>query len=276
MAAILKTTLIQEPSSSTVNLTLNGNGAAAVGQNLTVAGATTLTGALSVTGATTLTGSLASTLNLVAGTTTVAPLDFASGTNLTTAIAGAMEYDGKVIYGTPQGTQRGVIPGMQYYRLNADRIGLNQATTQTVFGVGVALSASTVYEFEGLYLFTRLSGGTTTTQNMGAGFTYSGTVGNFGACYRGQLSSANGSNSNDLVLSATSITPVACTTGFSSTIGYSVLFLKGTISTSTAGTLNPQYITSAAAGAWTLLLGSYFNIFPIGTAGSSIQVGAWT
>ena len=37
---------------------------------------------------------------LSAGTTTVAPLNFVSGTNLTTATAGAIEYDGKVFYGT--------------------------------------------------------------------------------------------------------------------------------------------------------------------------------
>jgi len=34
-------------------------------------------------------------LTLDAGTTTVPPLDFQAGTNLTTALAGAVEYDGK-------------------------------------------------------------------------------------------------------------------------------------------------------------------------------------
>lgn len=212
---------------------------------------------------------------LSAGTASIAPLGFAAGTNLTTALAGAIEYDGKVFYGTPQGTQRGIIPGAQFFRLNANRTGLNQTTTQTVFGVGVALSASTVYQFEGIYIFQRLTGGTATSQTMGAGFTYTGTVDNFGALYTGNLSSANGSPSNLLTLNVSSITPVACTTSAGSAVMYSNVSVKGTISVTTGGTLTPQYITSATAGAFDLLLGSYFSIYPIGVSGANTSVGAW-
>ncbi len=45
-------------------------------------------------------------LNLVAGTTTLAPLIFTSGTNLTTAQAGGMEYDGTNLFFTRSGTTR--------------------------------------------------------------------------------------------------------------------------------------------------------------------------
>jgi hypothetical protein len=47
-------------------------------------------------------------LHLGAGTATAstAPLKFTSGTNLTTAEAGAIEYDGSSFYGTPSGTSR--------------------------------------------------------------------------------------------------------------------------------------------------------------------------
>jgi len=44
MTAILKTTVIQEPSSATNNLTLSTSGGVTVGQNLTVTGTTTFTG----------------------------------------------------------------------------------------------------------------------------------------------------------------------------------------------------------------------------------------
>lgn len=47
-----------------------------------------------------------------------APLVFASGTNLTTAVAGALEYDGGVGYFTPDATiGRGFIPATQTFRL---------------------------------------------------------------------------------------------------------------------------------------------------------------
>jgi hypothetical protein len=83
-------------------------------------------------------------LELKGGTATVAPLKINSGTNLTTAVAGAVEYDGKVVYATPQSTQRGVVPGLQYYRLNAnDSAGLNLATVpQGVFMGGTSTASS--------------------------------------------------------------------------------------------------------------------------------------
>jgi len=49
----LKVDTIQNPSSATVNLTLDTSGNATVGNNLTVTGTTTLTGAVSQTGSST-------------------------------------------------------------------------------------------------------------------------------------------------------------------------------------------------------------------------------
>jgi len=81
-------------------------------------------------------------VNLVAGTTAIAPLDFASGTLLTSPVAGAVEYDGKVIYATPQGTQRGVVPGMQYLRLESTVNGLNSNAAQPTFPNGTSTASS--------------------------------------------------------------------------------------------------------------------------------------
>lgn len=86
-------------------------------------------------------GTLTSNLRLAAGTTSLSPLTFQSGTNLTSATVGALEYDGKVIYSTP--VARGVSPSMQYYRLNAASVGLNIATaTQGVFTNGRSTASS--------------------------------------------------------------------------------------------------------------------------------------
>ena len=53
-------------------------------------------------------------LQLAAGTTTVQPLLFASGTNLTTAVAGSVEYNGTNFFATRVGTTReGLLTGIQ-------------------------------------------------------------------------------------------------------------------------------------------------------------------
>ena len=82
-------------------------------------------------------------LELAAGTTSVAPVKLNSGTNLTSAAAGIVEYDGKVFYATPQGAQRGVVPGMQFYVLTtAADVGLNATSAQGVFNGGTSTASS--------------------------------------------------------------------------------------------------------------------------------------
>jgi hypothetical protein len=85
-------------------------------------------------------------------------------TTLITPYAGTLEYDGKVPYFTPQGTQRGVVPGMQYYRLNTAVVGANATGAQDILGVGVTLSSNTVYAFEACYAISKTAG--TTSHNF--------------------------------------------------------------------------------------------------------------
>ena len=59
------------------------------------------------------------TLNLVAGSSTVPPLVMASGTNLTTPSAGALEYDGHAPYFSPVAGVRGVVPAFQHSHVTA-------------------------------------------------------------------------------------------------------------------------------------------------------------
>jgi hypothetical protein len=54
--------------------------------------------------------------------------------------------------------------------------------------------------------------------------------------------------------------------------------IKGTISINAAGTLKPQITFSAAPGSaqvYSVQLGSFFKIWPIGTAGSDSSAGTW-
>ena len=65
-------------------------------------------------------GTIATTsLIPVAGTATVAPIKLTSGTNLTAAAAGAIEYDGTALYMTPFGTSRSYVPAYQIQMLTS-------------------------------------------------------------------------------------------------------------------------------------------------------------
>ena len=217
---------------------------------------------------------------LAAGTTTVAPFNLTSGTNLTTATAGAIEYDGKVFYGTPQSTQRGVIPGMQYYQLNSSYLGANTTASQSVFGFGVTLSASTVYAFEALYYLTR-SGATGGNHTVGFGFSLTNGASISNILYNAiGYSSTGGINSSTSLISqylATAITNVPYSPAFSTSPSYIYASLKGTVSITSGGTFTPQYtLTGTAPGSgYNTVSGSYFLIYPIGASGSNVNVGTW-
>ena len=75
--------------------------------------------------------------------------------SLGTATAGNFEYDGKVPYFTPLGTQRGIVPGTQFYSLNSSLLGANATGAQNILGVGVTLSSSTQYYFELMCAFSK-------------------------------------------------------------------------------------------------------------------------
>jgi len=213
---------------------------------------------------------------LSAGTASVAPFNLTSGTNLTTATAGAIEYDGKVFYGTPQGTQRGVIPGMQFFRLQANLAGSNVATVQSVFGVSVTLSASTIYAFEALYYLNKTAG--TTSHTVGIGFGGSATLNSIlWSAIQFDGSATLPASTNNLRYSASASAANLQLSGVSSSAASTVVAnIKGMVSINAAGTLTPQYTLSAApGGAYSTMANSYFLIYPIGASGSNVNVGTW-
>jgi hypothetical protein len=213
---------------------------------------------------------------LTAGTTSLAPLTFTSGTNLTTATAGVMEYDGKVPYFTPQGTQRGIIPGMQFYRLDSSLAGANVNTAQSIIGVGVTLSSSTVYAFQAAYAISKTAG--TTSHSIGLGFGGTATLNNIAYSNTGLFKSTGftGVTAPDVlsyIQVATNTTVSAATTAASVQF---ITTLHGTVSVNAGGTFIPQYTLSAApGGAYTTAAGCFFRIYPIGASGANINVGTW-
>ena len=195
---------------------------------------------------------------------------------LSTTTAGALEYASPVIYGTPVGDQRGVIPNAQFYRLDTNLAGANATGAQNTFGVSVTLSTSTVYAFEAMYYFNKTAG--TTSHTLGIGYGGSATLNSIlygGIAFDGvtvlptrasggtaQIASASAAN-----LVVTGANATAAVTAFIS--------IKGIVSINAAGTFTPQYTLSAApGGAYSTMANSYFLIYPIGSAGL-INVGTW-
>lgn len=216
---------------------------------------------------------------LSAGTTTNAPLLLQSGTNLTTATAGAVEYDGKVIYSTPSG--RGVSPSMMFYRLNSDLAGANSTVAQNIFGVNVSLAASTVYALQMIFTLAKTTGtashaislgfdgGTATVNNMHIFGTYN----NYQAAPSTTTALVTTSISSGIHTSTALITYIGSVAG---SIRTQVGVFSGTVSVNAAGTFIPRYQLSAApGGAYSTLAGSSFAIWPIGAAGANTSVGPW-
>jgi hypothetical protein len=195
---------------------------------------------------------------------------------LITPEIGTLEYDGRVPYFTPQGTQRGVIPGMQYYRLENTLTGVATTAAQSMFGVGVTLSANTVYHFEYGFILRNTVSATTHVVNFGFGGT--ATVNNI--LYQA-IGIADGQTALDI--NSTAAESFRSTTVTLTEIGPAVgsatrtLNFKGggTVSIAIGGTFIPQFNTSIAVGPYTTLAGSYFLIYPVGAAGSNTSVGTW-
>ena len=198
---------------------------------------------------------------------------------LGTSVAGEIEYDGSVPYFTPLGTQRGLIPSAQYFRLNSALVGANASTAQNVFGVGVTLSANTVYAFESYFVLVKTVGTTSHTFSYGFGGTATTnnaliTLSRYGSTSALPLVPTTGGST---VLQERNSTAMTVSSGAqTSAVFTEVVTVSGTVSVATGGTFAPQYQLSAApGGAYSTVAGSYFLIYPIGAAGANTSVGSW-
>ena len=194
------------------------------------------------------------------------------------AAVGQIEYSSPIFAATPISTERGIVPTQQYYRLNTAVVGANATGAQSLFGVGVTLSASTVYEFEINYVLAKTAGTTSHTTSIGFGGT--ATVNNILWQALGMvaatmpISTVVTGTANVVATNSTTavqMAPAVATAGF---INFAVI--KGTVSINGGGTFIPQYTLSAApGGAYTTQIGSYIRIAPVSASGSNTSVGAW-
>lgn len=221
-------------------------------------------------------------LQIAAGTSTKAPIVLGSGTNLSTAAAGAIEYNGTTVLATPIGTERGIVTSPQYYVNNATRTGPAAATTfVNILPVNPSLTASTRYSFEIYFAITKTSANACT----GAiGFAITGTA---PAAMSYSIVSTTGATQP--TVAAASYMSNYITTGFATAVvataasaaaanTYHTVKITGTIDTG-AGAITsfaPQFqYSTGAPTASTFQVGAYMYIYPLSASASATSVGTW-
>jgi hypothetical protein len=209
-----------------------------------------------------------------AGTATRAPLDFTAGTNLTTPLSGAVEYDGKVSYFTHESTNRGVIASEQFAVLTAPyttALGTANTLKQTFNAStngAVTVAGNTTYFFECMLNISAMSA---TAGTLGFGFlgtaTYSRVqylaIANKTALTVQTASSHTvGTAATNTVITASNTT----TTAYAYVSGVLVIGAGGTIIPATSASIAAAYVVAA---------GSYFRLRPVGS-NTVTTVGNWS
>lgn len=241
-----------------------------IGGNITTAGQVSATG--NVTG-----GNVVGLIRPSAGTVTYAPIVYTSGTNLTTAAAGATEYDGNVFYATGQASQRGLIDTEHFIVLASNYTGSDVSTAQQVFNSptngAITLPAATSYFMEAVYYITRAAG--TTSHTLSTLFALGGTLTSI--AYTADTTSTTGNALGAVSrIYATAATATEVTAASTSATENITVVIKGVVRTNTAGSFTPQIKYSAApGGAPTILANSYLRLIPIGT-NTVGSVGNWS
>ena len=194
-----------------------------------------------------------------------APLKFTAGTNLTSAEAGAMEFDGKTFYLTTVG--RAVSAAFHLMSNSADFTGGNVNTAQPFFEAAndtITLEAATSYLFEGVIEITRAAGTTSHTIDVLLGGTASFTDISWQCTCRNGAASATVPirpyTNHGHVATAMTVSVASTTTDSTS------FLIKGMMRINAAGTVIPQFKYSAAPGGVpTIKKSSYFTFTPIGS-----------
>jgi hypothetical protein len=221
---------------------------------------------------------LGGSLNLVAGTSSVEPLKFSSGTNLTTPAAGVMEYNGQFFLTNNTTTKRGVVSPKHIYSLTSTRSLSTSDGSQSLFGVGLSLEANTVYEFDiwfALTSQTSVSGSSTTIQLSLALPTSS--TGSYEAAYSASTSSVSASRTFASI-TATPLTSGTVTYSGTSSTATGQYHMKGIVRTSSSGTFTPNLVVvngTNALSSLTLSAGSYATVNKVGAANANIITGDW-
>jgi hypothetical protein len=155
-------------------------------------------------------------------------------------------------------------------------VALSSSTAaQAWLGVGCTLSASTIYAFEGTFAAIKTT--TSNSYTIGTGFGGTATLNNIGYVSMRYydttgFATVNQTSAMAYVTTAANTTTMTAATGATS---YHIYQLMGIVSINAGGTFIPQVTVSATGPIFTVQIGSYFKIYPIGAAGANVNVGTW-
>jgi len=222
-------------------------------------------------------GNVNSYVTLPAGNATVAPLVFTPATTLlTTPSPGAVNYDGRIFYATPQGQERGLLKTAQIYVLNADHNLIDQTAGQSLFGVTAAVSSNTRYAYSINVIVYK------TANNITMAYAVQGTS----VLARHSYQTITTAATALATLSTPSHLKNILTTGFSTPVtvtaalngaGYYTLTVTGIINVTTGGTFNPLIAFSGLPGAGSYVaVASSIELYPIGVGNATVSIGNWT
>lgn len=170
----------------------------------------------------------------------------------------------------------GLIPAELIYRLNTAYAGTATTSAQSFLGVGVTVSGSTVYQFEGLFAVSKSA--TASSHNFQLGFGGTATINNIAYEYYQPVSGITSFNDTTNGAVYTGFVQVATATTIAAPSAASVfktVLIKGTVSVNAGGTFIPQYTTSVSVGPYTTAIGSYFKLSPMSASGANTSIGTW-
>lgn len=216
------------------------------------------------------------TIVVVTGTATLQPLRFQSGTLMTTAAAGVLEYDGRAFYASSVSSSRQVVTTKQITTVTADWNGTNVNTAQPVFNTTedvLTLAANTTYRFRAMYWITRAAGTTAHT----TGVLFGGTATFTSIAYMATAINPTGTVlGTPQMIPASAASTLVVTASNSSATENLYILLEGIIRIANAGTIIPQFIYSVAPGGVpTIKANSFFEIWPVGID-TVKAVGNWS
>lgn len=208
-------------------------------------------------------------ITLGAGTSAIAPAIFLSGTNLTSAVAGANEYDGTCFYSTPVAAARGLSPSTMYSIVPAADFALLTTTgVQSCFpttGDVWTLQGSTAYFFEGHYQITKTTTSVTVAMAFAAAASLTVTSIEYFVCaFNGAV------NTTAATVAMTNVNTIASTVINATSTAATSIWFRGIIRVNVGGTLTPQINFSANTTVPVMVHDSFITFTPLGTNTNNI------
>lgn len=195
---------------------------------------------------------------------------------LSTANAGAFEYDGTAFYSSVAASARGVSPSEQFICSTATRTFTSNTNLQAIFtspaSGALTVAGATTYFFESMLNLSSMSG---TSGNMGFSIVGAGTATFTSAAWMAiglDATTQNTAAAMGGVFSASSAeTGNIVTAGTGTALS---VFIKGVFRINASGTIIPSaQMTTAAAAVFGV--NCWFRCYPVGT-NTVVSVGQWS